>query len=108
MGIAARMNSRLDFAGTLLLVAGLGTGAAQAQTPVSPCTGPPSAPVAAGGAPAREPTVKDYEQILQRQPRNAREYYDHGVLHERMDQYTSAILDYSRAIALDPCLAQAY
>lgn len=80
MGIAARMSARLKFPGTLLLSASLAAGAAQAQTPRSPCTGPPSAPVVAGGTPAREPTVQDYEQILKRQPRNAREYYDHGVL----------------------------
>jgi len=102
------MISRRTWSRALLLGTCLVAGAARAQLAQIRCAGPPSAPVAAARAPGREPTVKDYEQILQRQPRNAHDYYDHGVLHERMGQHTSAILDYTQAIGIEPCLAQAY
>ncbi len=54
----------------MLLGACLVAAAARAQLPAQRCGGPPSAPVAG----SREPTVKDYEQILLRQPRNAHDY----------------------------------
>src|SRR5512133_1664354 len=102
-----RMIIRTALGRTLLLGACVAAGGVQAQAPAARCAGPPSAPVVAGRASAREPTVRDYEQLLLRAPRSARDHYDHGVLHERMGQHTSAILDYTQAIALDPCLAQA-
>ena len=68
------MISRFTWHGALPLAACLVALAAQAQAPAARCAGPPSAPVTAGGAPAREPTIKDYEQILKRQPRSARDY----------------------------------
>jgi len=100
------MISRLTWHGALFLAACLVALAAQAQAPAARCAGRLRRRDRRG-APAREPTIKDYEQILKRQPRSARDYYDHGVLHERMGQHTSALLDYSQAIAQDPCLAQA-
>src|SRR3990172_7620208 len=103
-----RMPRMIFRVGVFLLGACLVALAAQAQAPGPRCAGPPSAPASAGRAPAREPTLKDFEQILQRQPRGAHDYYDHGVLRERMGQHASAILDYTQAIGLDPCLAQAY
>jgi len=60
----------LTWSRALLLGACLVAAAARAQLPAQRCGGPPSAPVAG----SREPTVKDYEQILLRQPRNAHDY----------------------------------